>query len=175
MYRRGRMTLEVAEWTPGAWADGVPRAPAVYAMYAGEPPRAWVAYVGMAGDLHLRLFQHFVRRDSSVVAAAAVRLDLDYIRYVEWWEHAYFSDGARRHAAELVAFDVFEPVLRSRGNPSRAAMKLYDDPSFRAELEGIFKAAPAGRLHHVRLPDVARQVHYLEARIRALEEAREAD
>ena len=55
----------------------------LYAMYAGEPPRTWVAYVGMVGNMHLRLFQHFIRRDSSVVAAAAVRLDLDYIRYVE--------------------------------------------------------------------------------------------
>jgi hypothetical protein len=86
---------------------------------------------GMAGDLHGRLFQHFVRRDSSVVAAAAVRLDLDYIRYVDWWEHERFGDEATQHAAELVAFDVFEPVLRSRGSPSRAATDLYGDPSFR--------------------------------------------
>lgn len=100
-----------------------------------------------------------------------MRLDLDYIRYVEWWEHEYFSDDARRHAAELVAFDVFEPVLRSRGNPTRAALELYNDPSFRTELASIFRGDPAGRFHHARLPDVTRHVHSLEARIRALEEA----
>jgi hypothetical protein len=164
------MTVVVSEWATG-WGDGVPRGPAVYAMYAGEPPRTWVAYVGMAGDLHNRLFQHFVRRDSSVVAAAAVRLDLDHIRFVEWWEHEYFGDDAKRHAAELVAFDVFEPVLRSRGNPTAAANELYGQEAFRAELEGVFRAPPAGRLVHARLPDVARQVHSLEARVKALEEA----
>jgi hypothetical protein len=140
-------------------------------MYAREPPRTWVAYVGMAGDLHNRLFQHFVRRDSSVVAAAAVRLDLDYIRHVEWWEHERFTDDATRHAAELVAFDVFEPVLRSRGNPTRAATSLYDDPVFRATFEHVFKAGPAGRFVHARLPDLARQAHELESRLRAVEDA----
>jgi hypothetical protein len=164
------VTLEVHEWASGLWADGVPRGPGVYAMYAGEPPRTWVAYVGMARELNLRLFQHFVRRDSSVVAAAAVRLDLDYIRYVDWWEHESFADDASRHAAELVAFDVFEPVLRSRGNPTRAAVELYRDPEFRAEAERIFKSEPSGRFHHARLPDVARKVHALEARITALED-----
>src|SRR5262245_8537370 len=108
----------------------MPHVPAVYAMYAGEPPRTWVAYVGMASDVHGRLFQHFVRRDSSVVAAAAVRLDLDYIRFVEWWEHEDFKDSAIRHAAELIAFDVFEPVLRSRGNPIAAALEHYEDRKF---------------------------------------------
>ena len=36
-------TVNIRKWAPGAWADGVPHAPAVYAMHAGEPPRAWVA------------------------------------------------------------------------------------------------------------------------------------
>jgi hypothetical protein len=164
------VTVEVVEWTPGAWGAGLPRAPAVYAMYAGEPPRTWVAYVGMASDLHGRLFQHFVRRDSSVVAAAAVRLDLDYVRHVDWWEHEQFSDGAVRHAAELVAFDVFEPVLRSRGNPTAAALELYDAAGFRTEFEAIFNAAPTGRFLHARLPDLARQVYSLELRVKAVEE-----
>ena len=164
------MTIEVPEWIPGGWGIGVPDDPGVYAMYAGEPPRTWVAYVGMGGNLHRRLFQHFIRQDSSVVAAAAVRLDLDYVRFVEWWEHDDFSDGAKLHAAELVAFDVFEPVLRSRGNPSRAAVELYNDPSFREEFERFFRAGPAGRMFHARLPDLARDVYRLEARVLALEE-----
>jgi len=163
------MTTEVPEWIPGGWGVGVPRVPAVYAMYAGEPPRTWVAYVGMARDLHARLSQHFIRQDSSIVAAAAVRLDLDYVRYVEWWEREGFDDDARRHAAELVAFDVFEPVLRSRGNPTRAAVELYEDGAFRDEFERMFRGAPSGRMMHARLPDVARQVHILEARVSALE------
>jgi hypothetical protein len=114
--------------SPARGEPACPRAPAVYAMYAGEPPRTWVAYVGMASDLHGRLFQHFVRVDSSVVAAAAVRLDLDYIRYVDWWEHEQFTYGAGRHAAELVAFDVFEPLLRSRGIPRPRRSRAITTP-----------------------------------------------
>jgi hypothetical protein len=164
------VTLEIPEWIPGGWGVGLPRGPGIYAMYAGEPPCTWVAYVGTAGNLHARLFQHFVRRDSSVVAAAAVHLDLDYIRYVEWWEHQSLTDDTTRLAAELVAFDVFEPALRSRGVVSRPALELYSDPDRHAELERIFAAEPTGRFVHARLPDVARQVYALEARIAALEE-----
>jgi len=123
----------------------------------------------MAGNLHARVSQHFVRQDSSIVAAAAVRLDLDYVRYVEWWEHEDFSDDARRHAAELVAFDVLEPVLRSRGAPARAAVELYEDKAFKEKFGLVFRAGPTGRMIHARLPDVARQVHSLAARVAALE------
>jgi hypothetical protein len=105
-----------------------------------------------------------------VVAAAAVHLDLDYIRYVEWWEHESFSDDVMRLAAELVAFDMFEPVLRSRGVKTRPALELYNDPDRRAELQRIFASEPTGRFVHARLPDVARQVYVLNARIAALEE-----
>ncbi len=35
----------------------VPGIPAVYAMYGGERPRTWVAYVGIAGNLQGRLTQ----------------------------------------------------------------------------------------------------------------------
>jgi hypothetical protein len=139
-------------------------------MYAGEPPRTWVAYVGMAANVHRRLSQHFINRDSSVITAGAVRLDLEYIRYVEWWEHEDFSDGAKLHAAELVAFDVFEPVLRSRGSPTRAAVEHYEDPAFRERFEQMFIGGPTGRMLHSRLPDLARKVHSLEERVRTIEE-----
>jgi hypothetical protein len=128
----------------------------------------------MAGDLHGRLFQHFIRRDSSVVAAAAVRLDLDYIRHIDWWEDPRFKDSAVRHAAELVAFDVFEPVLRSRGRPTRAALDLYGDQTFRSAMEELFRSSSSGRLVHARLPDVARQLHRLERRVELLERALKA-
>ena len=72
---------------------------------------------------------------------------------------------------EAGGFDVFEPVLRSKGNPSRAALDFYDDPSFRAQFEELFRNEPAGRFTHVRLPHLARQLHSLEGRVRALEEA----
>ena len=103
------------------WVD-IPRCAAVYAMYGGEPPRTWVAYVGVAGDLAQRLLQHFVNRDSSVVTgASAAGINIDHVRYVRWWEHPEFEHKAAREAAESVAFEVLNPVLRSRGNVTAAA------------------------------------------------------
>ena len=84
-------------------------------MYGGEQPRARVAYVGAAGNLRQRLGQHFINRDSSdVTGTSAAGLNIDHIRYVEWWEHPVFAEQERRRAAELVAFDVLDPALRSR-------------------------------------------------------------
>jgi excinuclease UvrABC nuclease subunit len=73
------------------WAD-VPKGPAIYAMYGGEPPRSWVAYVGDAGNLRQRLTQHFVNRDSSVVTGtSAAGLNIDHVTRVDWWEHPRWS------------------------------------------------------------------------------------
>ena len=50
----------------------VDRTPGIYAMYGGDQAgRGWVAYVGIAGNLHRRLEQHVIRRDSSVVTGIA--------------------------------------------------------------------------------------------------------
>ena len=45
-----------------------------------------------------------------------------------------------------------------------------EDEAFREEFERMFRGAPTGRMVHARLPDVARQVYSLEARVTALEE-----
>src|SRR3954447_23265179 len=85
-------------------------------MYGGWAPRLWPAYVGEAGSLSGRIDQHFVRRDSSVATGvAAATLNPDAVREVRWWEHPSFEDKAQRQAAELVAFRVLDPALRSRG------------------------------------------------------------
>ena len=128
------------------WAE-VPKKPAIYAMYGGEPPRSWVAYVGDAGNLRQRLTQHFVNRDSSVVTGtSAAGLNIDHVTRVDWWEHPRLEEEDSRRAAELVAFDVLEPALRSRGNPRQAARELYADPDFNEELASVFRAPPTGRV-----------------------------
>jgi hypothetical protein len=151
------------------WGD-VPRIPAIYAMHGGEPPRTWVAYVGMAGEIQGRLIQHFVRRDSSVVTrSSAVGVNIDFVRHVEWWEHPAFQDGDRLHAAELIAFEVLDPALRSRGNPRRAAVLLSQEPEFRITMEPLFKGPPAGRLTLPMLWDTAAHLQKLEGRVEELE------
>ena len=105
------------------------------------------------------------------MAAAAVRLDLDYVRYVEWREHEDFSDDAKRHAAELVAFDVSSLCCEAGATRPAPQSSLYGDAAFREAFESVFRGAPTGRMFHARLPDLARQVHSLEARVEALEQS----
>ena|SRR5436190_10324889 len=123
----------------------VPAQPAVYAIFGGDAPRTWVAYVGLAGNLRTRLTQHFVRRDSSVTTrTTAVGLNVEHVRAVSWWQHPRFSDAAARHAAELVAFDVLDPALRSRGNSTAAALNLYQNAGFKSEMQALV-SRPADR------------------------------
>ena len=56
-----------------------------------------------------------------VAGIHAVGLRGDQVRRVDWWEDAGFGDDVRLQAAELVAFDVLEPPLRSRGGIGEAA------------------------------------------------------
>lgn len=151
------------------WA-ALPARPAVYAMYGGWPPRLWIAYVGMAGNLNRRLGQHFINRDSSVTTGtAAAIINPEAVRLVRWWEHPTFTDVERLHAAELVAFDVFEPALRSRGAPRRAALAYAAEPAFRSEMEGLFREHPAGEFRLPWLWDVDARVEQLEERLAAIE------
>ena len=94
----------------------LPARPAVYAMHGGRGQRSFVAYVGVADDLKSQITQHLVRRDSSVTTGtSAVMLNPDFITEIKWWEHDAFHERYVLEAAELIAFKVFEPALRSRG------------------------------------------------------------
>ncbi len=111
---------------------GLPNGPAVYALYGGHGSAAHVAYTGIAGKLRQRVAQHLVLRDSSVATGtSAAVLNPDYVTRVEWWTSPEFSDRHVLEAAELIAFDVLNPALRSRGTTSEAARRRYEDSMFR--------------------------------------------
>lgn len=151
------------------WSE-VPQRPGLYAMYGGEPPRTWVAYVGIAGGVQGRLLQHFVRRDSSVVTGtSAVGVNIEHVRFVDWWEHSLLEDESQRHAAELVAFRVLDPALRSRGNTRQAATALLSSAAFVHAVEELLQSPPTGRYWPPRLSDIAERLAALEARVAALE------
>ena len=140
-------------------------------MYGGESVgQRWVAYVGIAGNLRGRLDQHFVKRDSSVVTGtSAVGVNIEHVRIVEWWEHERFRDDDQRHAAEIVAFEVLNPALRSRGRPRQAALAYLHDQAFMDDVRAALAAPPAGRLVLPRLADLAHTVADLERRVQDLE------
>jgi hypothetical protein len=149
----------------------LPSRPAVYALYGGRGRGAHVAYVGSARDLRTRLTQHLIRRDSSITTGAAVvTLNAHLVTQARWWEHPSFGDDARLLAAELVAFDMLEPVLRSRGQPQEQARQLYADPQFSSQMRALFSGEPTGRLSLLTLHDALDRIAALEERIRELEE-----
>ena len=136
----------------------------------------FAAYVGIGGDLRERASQHLVKRDSSVVTGTtAVGLNPDHVREVDWWEHEGFADRERLEAAELVAFDVFDPALRSRGRVREAATALADDAEFADEMKHLFEGPPAGRLVLPSLVDVAGRLDDVERRLAELERRVDGD
>ena len=150
--------------------SGLPNVPAVYALYGGRKQKLYVAYVGVANHLKNRIVQHLIRRNSSVTTGtSAVGLHPDYVIEVRWWEYPGFRDRAVLEAAELVAFDVFDPALRSRGNIRQQAEQLYADDKFREEIRSLLTDEPAGRLRPLTLQNVLERVADLEERLKAIE------
>lgn len=144
--------------------------PAVYAMYGGRGSSLYVAYVGTGGKLRDRIEQHLIRRDSSVTTGtSAVSLNPALVTEVRWWEHPEFSDKAVRLAAELVAFDVLEPALRSRGGITTAAKQLYEDVDFKARMTSLFSGEATGRLAISTLQSAFERISDLERRVLLLE------
>jgi len=111
----------------------------------------------LAGKLRQRIGQHLVGRDSSVaVGTSAAGINPDYIKEVRWWKHAAFLNKVKLLAAELVAFDVLNPTLKSRGFAKRGAKKLYATPLFNPKMRKLFQGTAHGSLEVISLEDVIR-------------------
>jgi hypothetical protein len=148
----------------------LPAVPAVYALYGGRGAGLYVAYVGLAGNLKLRIVQHLVRRDSSVVVGtAAVVLNPEHVTEARSWVANEFIDRHVLKAAELIAFDILDPALRSRGAVDAQARALYEETSFRERMGRLFIGEPAGRLTLPSLPEVYERLLRMEQRLAALE------
>ena len=148
----------------------LPGTPGVYALYGGTGRAKYVAYVGIAKDLRGRIEQHLIRRDSSIATGTtAACLNPEYVTEVCWWNHKRFRTRAVLEAAELVAYDVLEPVLRSRGGVTKRAKDLYRDDDFFEEMEALFRGEPAGMLVLPSLQHALFRLSELERRVEALE------
>ncbi len=146
--------------------SALPNAPAVYALFGGRA----AAYVGVADKLKQRITQHLIRRDSSVVTGASVvSLNPALVTEVVWWAHPSFTDRVNLEGAELVAFDVLQPTLRSRGASQSEAIRRYADAAFSAEMRALFSGEPSGTLTIPTLQDALERIERLERRLAALE------
>jgi hypothetical protein len=148
----------------------LPNRPAVYALYGGSGSNLYVAYVGVADTLKRRIVQHLVLRNSSITTGtAAVSLNPELVTEVRWWEHPNFNQRDTLEAAELVAFELLDPALRSRGGITARARLLYADPSFHANMQAHFSGEPSGLLVMPTLQTALARIAALEKRIAELE------
>ena len=153
--------------------SNLPKVPAVYAMFGGIGNRSYVAYVGIAGNLRGRINQHLVLRDSSIATGtSAVHLNPDYVTQVHFWTKPEFSDEQTIEAAELVAFDILNPALRSRGGITDRAKNLYNDAIFYDEMRHLFTSDPSGKLIFPTLQDALKRISELERRLALLENSK---
>jgi hypothetical protein len=148
----------------------LPNVPAVYALYSGGKRTSYVAYVGIAGKLKSRIKQHLIGRDSSVATGtSAVNLNPDFVTNISWWEHPDFDKAVYRKAAEMVAFEVLNPALRSRGATDIAGMKLFKDKKFKNQFTTLFEGDPTGSIGFPSLSDAIERIYDLESKIHELE------
>ena len=148
----------------------LPNTPAVYAFYSGGRGPQYVAYVGIAGKLKQRIVQHLIRRDSSVATGtSAVSLNPDQLTRMEWWEYPSFDKTVNLKAAEMVAFDILQPALRSRGRNDSAGREVMAQASFRESMVALFKGQPSGAVDFLSLSDAMKRIELLEQRVEHLE------
>jgi len=148
----------------------LPNKPAVYALYSGGRGPQYVAYVGIAGKLKQRIVQHLIRRDSSVATgASAVALIPDHVTGLSYWEHSSFEKTAALKAAEMVAFEVLNPALRSRAGDDKAGRELLQDDVFRTQLHELFEGEPTGSVKFPSLADVVERLSKIEKTVQILE------
>jgi hypothetical protein len=149
----------------------LPTDPALYALYGGTGRSQHVAYVGLSGNLRSRIRQHFLRRDSSIVTGtSAASLNPDLVTRLEWWLSEKFEDRDYLQAAELIAFDKFEPTLRSRGRITSEAEALAETTEVVEEIESLLEEGPTGTVDIPTLSDALSRIERLEGRIDQLEE-----
>jgi predicted GIY-YIG superfamily endonuclease len=150
-------------------SDLPPKA-AVYALYGGTGKSAYVAYVGVTGNLKNRIAQHLIRRDSSITSGTtATTLNPDCVTEVRWWRNGSFRKKAYREAAEMVALRVLDPTLRSRGLTTGRARSLVTNSELNNELESLFNGDPEGLLIIPNLQEALDRITHLEAKVTELE------
>lgn len=148
----------------------LPNKPAVYALYGGKGSHKFIAYIGIADKLRQRVSQHLIRRDSSITTGASiVSLNPDLVTEMKWWEHELFSKREYLEAAETIAFDILDPILRSRGKiTGRSTELLLEEDQFRREMVSFFLNKQSGHLIFQDFQDLAKVVEKLENEIIAL-------
>ena len=96
-------------------------------------------------------------------------LNPDYVSDVRWWIHDDFADKDVRKAAEVIAAEILDPVLKSRRGPTDKAQGKLGEADFQTRMKSLFESQPAGHLKILTLKDALNKIDNLQDRILALE------
>ena len=147
----------------------IPKEPGIYCLFGHSERGAYPAYVGKASRLQIRVSQHLEYRNSSVTTgASAASLSSNLVAGCQYWTHPDFADAVKLAAAELVAFDLLQPVLRSRGGLNQAAGALRKSQDFDEWARNLL-ARPSGEVRFRSISELSAVVRSLEERVVALE------
>ena len=148
----------------------VPNIPAVYAFHCSGKGEQYVAYVGFAHHLKQRIVKHLIRRDSSdATGVSAVSLNPNQLIRLEWWEHHSFDKTVNLKVAEMVAFEILQPALRSRVRDGNVDKLIINDDSFVISMQKLFKGPATGSVDMFSFSDALRRIDLLEKRVEQLE------
>jgi len=152
----------------------LPTRPAIYAFY-GSGPVPVPIFIGVAEALRPRVVEQLVTSGGGTARNdSALAFRPDWIDQLRWWEHADFDDRHALRAAEFVASDLLDPLLRSRIQITEQSRRLYEDERFREAMRALFTDPPAGSLRFPTVSLVLERLATLEGRLSALERAEEA-
>ena len=124
------------------------------------------SYIGLSNKLRESVSQHLLKRDSSVATgASAISLNPDKIAECHWWIHESFGTREYLEAAELIAFERFNPTLVSRGSPSTKALDISNNEDFKKQMEKLFSNVPSGYIKFYDLSWAVNKIKQLENEI----------
>ncbi len=123
----------------------LPQFPGIYGFKRPSDNKGAYSYIGLSNKLRERVSQHFLKRDNSVSKSAnEISLNPDKIEECHWWIHETFGERQYLEAAELIAFEIFNPKLMSRSSPSSSALQISKDKEFRKQMKELFSNIPSG-------------------------------
>ena len=123
----------------------LPQFPGIYGFKGPNDTQGAYSYIGLSNKLRERVSQHLLKRDSNVSTdTSAVSLNPDKISECHWWIHETFGEREYLEAAELIAFEIFNPILVSRGTPSSSVLEISKDQDFRKQMKELFSNVPSG-------------------------------
>ena len=100
-------------------------------------------------------------------------LNPEKVGYIRWWLNPKFSDKGYREAAEVIAFKVLNPSLRSRGKVINRTQPFLEDQTFCDEMECLFRDEPSGAFYPKTFDNLVDLVLELDKRVSELEKQKE--